>query len=127
MDTRLLARSLLIVVAVAAIAGTCVAIQPPDDLTSLPSEPAGLRLGPRAAEAAQRCRDALVRERATLDANSIVLLGVTPVADDPDPGALRVEGSFRESDIGGISRVRHVRCIVSSAGLRRVDITESRD
>jgi hypothetical protein len=127
LDTRLLARSLLIVVAVAAIAGTCVAIQPPDDLTSLPSEPAGLRLGPRAAEAAQRCRDALVRERATLDANSIVLLGVTPVADDPDAGALRVEGSFRESDTGGISRVRHVRCIVSSAGLRRVEITESRD
>lgn len=127
MDTRLLARGLLIVVAVAAVAGTCVAIQPPDDLTRLPTEPAALRLGPRAAEAAQRCRDALTRERPDLDAKSIVLLGVTPVADDRDPGALRVEGSFREPDVGGASRVRHVRCVLSSAGLRSLEVTDPAD
>ena len=114
-------------VAVAAIAGTCVAIQPPDDLTHLPAEPASLRLGPRAAEAAQRCRDALARERPSLDAKSIVLLGVAPVAADPDPGALRVEGSFREPDVGGLSRVRHVRCVLSSAGLRSLEVTEPVD
>jgi hypothetical protein len=117
----------LIVVAVAAVAGTCVAIQPPDDLISLPSEPAALRLGPRAADAAQRCRDALARDRPGLDANSIVLLGVTPVAGDPDPGALRVEGSFRETGLGGISRVRHLRCTLSSAGLRSVEVTDTGD
>jgi hypothetical protein len=127
LDTRLLARSLLIVVAVAAVAGTCVAIQPPDDLTSLPTEPASLRLGPRAAEAAQRCRDALMRERPGLDAKSIVLLGVTPVATDPDPGALRVEGSFREPDVGGTSRARHVRCTLSSAGVRSVEVADPGD
>lgn len=127
MDTRLLARGLLIVVAVAAVAGTCVAVQPPDDLVSLPGEPPALRLGTRAADAAQRCRDALARDRPSLDANSIRLLAITPVADDPDPGALRVEGSFRESDVGGISRVRHVRCTLSSAGVRSVEITEPGD
>lgn len=127
MDTRLLARSLLIVVAVAAVAGTCVAIQPPDDLTRLPTEPAALRLGPRAADAAQRCREALVQERPGVDANSIVLLGIAPVTDDPDPGALRVEGSFRESDVGGASRIRHVRCTLSSAGLRRIEVTDPGD
>lgn len=127
MDTRLLARSLLILVAIAAVAGTWVAIQPPDDLTRLPAEPAALRLGPRAAEAAQRCREALAREHPTLDANSIVLLGVTPVAGDPDPGAVRVEGSFRESDVGGISRIRHLRCVVTAARLRSIEITEPGD
>jgi hypothetical protein len=127
LDTRLLARSLLIVVAVAAFAGTCVAIQPPDDLTQLPTQPAELRLGPRAAEAAQRCRDALERERPTLDANSIVVLRVAPLAGDPDPGALQVEASFRESEVGGIRRIRHVRCSLSSAGLRRVEVTEPGD
>lgn len=127
MDTRLLARGLLIVVAVAAVAGTCVAIQPPDDLTRMPTEPAALRLGPRAAEAAQRCRDGLVRERPNLDANSIVLLGITPVAGDPDPGALRVDGSFREVDLGGISRVRLLRCTLSSAGLRHIEVTDPPD
>ena len=127
MDTRLLARSLLVVVAVAAVAGTCVAIQPPDDLTHLPTEPASLRLGPRAADAAQRCRDALTRETPGLDAKSIVLLGVAPVADDPDPGALRVDGSFREPGVGGLSQVRHVRCVLSSAGLRSLEVTEPVD
>jgi hypothetical protein len=127
LDTRLLARSLLIVVAVAAVAGTCVAIQPPDDLTRMPAEPAALRLGARAAEAAQRCRDGLARERPNLDANSIVLLGITPVADDPDPGALRVEGTFREVGVGGTSHVRHLRCTLSSAGLRHVEVTEPGD
>lgn len=127
MDTRLLARSLLVVVAVAAIAGTCVAIQPPDDLTHLPAEPASLRLGPRAAEAAQRCRDALARERPGLDTRSIVLLSVAPMADDRDPGALRVDGSFREPGVGGVSRLRHVRCALSSAGLRSLEVTDPVD
>lgn len=127
LDTRLLARSLLIVVAVAAVAGTCVAIQPPDDITHLPADPAFLRLGPRAAEASQRCRDALVRERPGLDTRSVVLLSVTPVVDDPDPGALRVEGSFREPDLGGASRVQHLRCILSSTGVRSLEVTDPGD
>ncbi len=127
MDTRLLARCLLVVVAVAAVAGTCVAIQPPDDLTNLPAEPASLRLGPRAAQAAQRCRDALTRERPGVDVKSIVLLRVAPEADDHDPGALRVEGSFREPDVGGTNPVRHVRCVLSSAGLRSIAVTDPSD
>lgn len=127
MDTRLLARILLILVAIAAVAGTWVAIQPPDDLTRLPTEPAALRLGPLAAEAAQRCREALARERPLLDARSIVLLGIAPVAGDRDPGALRVEGSFRETGVGGTSVVRHVRCNVSAASVRSVEVTNPED
>jgi hypothetical protein len=127
LDTRLLARGLLIVVAVAAVAGTCVAIQPPDDLTQLPTEPVGLRLGPRAAEGAQRCRDALARERPALDANSIAVLRVAPAAGDPDPGALQVEASYREPDGVGVTRIRRARCHLSAAGVRRIEVTEPGD
>jgi len=127
LDTRLVARVLLIAIAIAAVASTWVAIQAPDDLTRLPAEPAALRLGPRAAEAAQRCREALARERPLLDANSIVLVGVVPVADDRDPSALRVDGSFRDAGLGGASRIARLRCTVTVAGLRSIEITEAGD
>ena len=126
-DPRLLARVLLAVVAIAALVGSWLAIQPPDDLTRLPEGPADLRLGPRAAAAAQRCRERLFRERPTLDDNSIVLLGVTPIANDRDAGALRVSGSFRQKDIAGAARSFRFRCTVDSTGLRRLEVSDADD
>jgi len=127
LDARLLARTLLVLIAVAALVGGWIAIQPPDDLMQLPDAPAALRLGPRAAAAAQRCREALVRERPALDADAIVVLGVTLVAGDRDPGALAVGGSFPQTDPAGIVRHPRFRCIVDSAGLRALTITEPDD
>lgn len=127
MDARLLARTLLVLIAIAALAGGWIAIQPPDDLMQLPDEPAALRLGPRAATAAQRCRAALVDERPLLDADAIVVLGITPVAGDRDPGALAVGGSFPHTDPAGVVQHPRFRCIVDSAGLRSVTITEPDD
>jgi len=126
-DARLLARILLVLIAVAALAGGWVAIQPPDDLLQLPGEPAALRLGPRAAAAAQRCREALVREQPLLDADAIAVLGISPVADDRDPGALAVEGSFRHTGPAGLVEHPRFRCVVGSAGLRSLTITEPDD
>lgn len=127
MDSRLLARVLLAFIAVAALIGVWIAIQPPDDLTRLPDEPAALRLGPRAATAAQRCREALLDKQPLVDGNAIVVLGITPVADDRDPGALAVEGSFPESGLTGAVRHRRFRCVVGSAGLRRLEVQEPDD
>ena len=127
MDARLLARTLLALIAIAALVGGWIAIQPPDDLMQLPDEPASLRLGPRAAAAAQRCREALVRERTLLDADAIVVLGITPVAGDRDPAALAVGGSFRETDPAGVVRHPRFHCIVGSAGLRSLTIAQPDD
>lgn len=127
MDARLLARILLVLIAVVALVGAWIAIQPPDDLLQLPDEPAALRLGPRAAVAAQRCREALARERPLLAADAIVVLGIRPVADDRDPGALAVEGSFPHTDLAGVVQHPRFRCVVDSAGLRSLTVAEPDD
>jgi hypothetical protein len=127
LDPRLVARVLLLLIAIAALVGGWIAIQPPDDLTRLPSEPTGLRLGPRAATAAQRCREALGREHPLLDDNSIVVLGVALVPGDRDPGSLSVDGSFREADTAGATRHRSFRCTLDSAGLRSLEVRAPED
>jgi hypothetical protein len=126
-DARLLARILLVLIAVAALVGGWVAIQPPDDLLQLPDRPAALRLGPRAASAAQHCREALVRERPQVDIDAIAVLTVAPVADDRDPGALAVVGSFRQADPAGVVRHPRFHCVVDSAGLRSLAVAEPDD
>ena len=103
------------------------AIQPPDDLLQLPDEPAALRIGPRAAAAAQRCREALAHERPLVDTDAIVVLGIRPVADDRDPGALTVEGSFGHTGPAGTVRHPRFHCVVDSAGLRSLTVAEPDD
>lgn len=113
---------MLAVIGVAVVVGAWVSMLPPDDLQTLPSEPADLRLGPRAAEAGRRCRQELLARQPGLPESGVLLFGVAPVPGDGDVSLLRVEGRFREPTAVGEPRVMHFRCLVSAAGLRALEV-----
>ncbi|MCU0766056.1 MAG: hypothetical protein MUE39_01595 [Gammaproteobacteria bacterium] len=122
MTTRRFAQAMLAVIGVAVVVGAWVSMLPPDDLQTLPSEPADLRLGPRAAEAGRRCRQELLATQPGLPESGVLLFGVAPVPGDGDVTLLRVEGRFREPAAVGEPRVMHFRCLVSAAGLRALEV-----
>lgn len=122
MTTRSLARVLLAVIGIAVVAGAWVSMLPPEDLQTLPAEPADLRLGPRAADAGRRCRQELLATQPGLAEPAILLTGVGTVPGAGDVTLLRVEGRFREPQAVGEARVMRFRCLVSAAGLRSIDV-----
>lgn len=122
MNTPRLARLVLALIGVAAVGGAWLAMLPPDDLQTLPGEPADLRLGPRAADAGRRCRQELLATQPGLAETAIVLSSIGPVAGDRDASLLRVEGRFREPQTIGEARVMRFRCLVSDAGLRSLTV-----
>ena len=122
MNTTRLARFALALIGIFALGGAWVAMLPPDDLQTLPSEPADMRLGARAADAGRRCRQELLATQPGLAETAIVLLSVGPVADDRDATLLRVEGRFREPQAVGAAGVMRFRCLVSATGLRSLAV-----
>lgn len=122
MDTARLARLVLALIGTAVVGGAWLAMLPPDDLQTLPGEPADMRLGPRAAEAGRRCRQELLATQPGLAETAIVLARVGPVAGDRDATLLQVEGRFREPQAVGEARVMRFRCLMSAAGLRSLAV-----
>jgi len=121
-NTPRLARLVLALIGVAAVAGTWLAMLTPDDLQSLPGEPADMRLGPRAADAGRRCRQELLATQPGLAVTAIALSSIGPVAGDRDATLLQVEGRFREPQAVGEARVMRFRCLVSATGLRSLAV-----